>query len=127
MELGFLQRGDALIMHRDELLYVAKALAATGYRPSPIRPIRVAGRTAAANFRGQLANLREGEFISEHDFRVAGLLADTLTGGDLDPGTEVDEDWFLIQERRAFLELVKEEKTYQQIVHTLQTGKPLRN
>jgi len=131
MELGFLQRGDALIMHRDELLYVAKAqakaLAATGYRPSPIRPIRVAGRTAAANFHGQLVNLREGEFISDHDFKVAGLLADTLTGGDLDPGTEVDEDWFLVQERKAFLELVKEEKTYERIVHTLQTGKALRN
>lgn len=130
-ELGFLQAADAIIMHPDELLFVARAqlraLCDSGYRPPIARPIRIAGRTAWANLQTQLVNLHEGGFISDHDLTITSLLARTLTGGDLDPGTLVDEDWLLKQERHAFIELSKTEKTYQRITHTLMSGKPLRN
>ena len=39
----------------------------------------------------------------------------------------MDEDWLLTVERRLFVELLKNEKTQQRIVHMLETGKPLRN
>ena len=130
-ELGFLHPADPIIMHPDELLFVARAqlraLCDSGYRAPIARPIRIAGRTAWANFQTQLVNLRQGGFISDHDLAITSLLARVLTGGDLDPGTLVDETWLLRQERHAFIELCKTEKTYQRITHTLMSGKPLRN
>ena len=47
--------------------------------------------------------------------------------GDVEAGTEVDEDWILALERRHFLALLGNAKTQERIVHTLKTGKPLRN
>ncbi|SFE22867.1 3-hydroxyacyl-CoA dehydrogenase [Nitrosomonas sp. Nm166] len=131
-ELGYLRLADTVVMHRFELLYVAKAqalaLAETGYRP-PLRPreIPVAGNTGIATIQSQLVNLREGNFISEHDHLIGGKVAHVMCGGDLTPGSLVDEDWFLELERAAFMELLATEKTQARIEHTLKTGKPLRN
>lgn len=130
--LGFLRESDAIVMHRNELLHVAKwqarALAEAGYRPpQPERQIPVAGRSVCATFQAQLANLLSGDFISEHDRLVTAKLAFVLCGGDLDAGTLVDERWFLTLERRCFMELLATEKTQARIEHTLKTGKPLRN
>jgi len=50
-----------------------------------------------------------------------------MTGGDLEPGTEVTEEWLLTLERRHFLALLENPKTQERIAHTLATGKPLRN
>jgi energy-coupling factor transporter ATP-binding protein EcfA2 len=54
-------------------------------------------------------------------------IAEVMTGGDLEPGTAVDEEWMLALERRHFLELLKNAKTQERIAHMLATGKPLRN
>ncbi len=131
-ELGYLRPADRVVMNRFELLHVAKAqaraLADAGYRPPfRARDIPVAGNTAIATFMGALTNMREGGFISEHDSLVAGLLARVLCGGDLEPGSLVDEAWFLELERAAFMELLATEKTQARVEHTLKTGKPLRN
>jgi len=131
-ELGYLRHADHVVMHRFELLYVAKAqalaLAEAGYRP-PLRArdIPVAGNTGIATIQGQLVNLREGGFISEHDHLIATKVAHVMCGGDLTPGSVVDEDWFLELERTAFMELLATEKTQARIEYTLKTGKPLRN
>ena len=131
-ELGYLRLADIVVMHRFELLYVAKAqalaLAEAGYRP-PLRPreIPVAGDTGIATIQSQLVNLREGNFISEHDHLIGSKVAHVMCGGDLTPGSLVDEDWFLELERAAFMELLATEKTQARIEHTLKTGKPLRN
>jgi 3-hydroxyacyl-CoA dehydrogenase len=131
-ELGYLRLADTVVMHRFELLYIAKAqalaLAETGYRPPlRMREIPVAGNTGIATIQSQLVNLREGGFISEHDHLIAGKVAHVMCGGDLTPGSLVDEDWFLELERTAFMELLATEKTQARIEHTLKTGKPLRN
>ena len=131
-ELGFLGADDVLLFNPYELLYVAKqqalALAETGYRPPlPGRRFPVAGRAGAASIKGQLINLLEGHFISEYDFEIGARIADVVTGGDVEPGTEVDEQWILELERRHFLSLLKSPKTQERIAHTLATGKPLRN
>jgi len=131
-ELGYLRLADTVVMHRFELLHVAKAqamaLAAVGYRP-PLRnrEIPVAGNTGIATIQSQLVNLREGGFISEHDHLIGNKVAHVMCGGDLTPGSLVDEDWFLELERAAFMELLATEKTQARIEHTLKTGKPLRN
>lgn len=131
-ELGFLGAGDVVLFNSYELLYVAKqqalALAESGYRPPlPGRRFPVAGRAGAASIKGQLVNMLEGHFISEYDFEIGTRIAEVLTGGDLEPGTEVDESWLLELERRHFLALLQNPKTQQRIAHTLATGKPLRN
>lgn len=119
-------------MNRFELLHVAKAqalaLAEVGYRP-PLRSreIVVAGSTGVATIKGTLVNMREGGFISEHDYLIGGKIAHVMCGGDVVAGSRVDEDWLLELERAAFIELLATEKTQARIAHTLKTGKPLRN
>jgi 3-hydroxyacyl-CoA dehydrogenase len=131
-QLGFLRDSDPVVFNADELLYVAKqqalALAETGYRPPlPGARFPVAGRTGAASIKAQLVNMLEGHFISPYDFEVGTRIAEVMTGGDVEAGTEVDEDWILALERRHFLALLGNAKTQERIVHTLKTGKPLRN
>ncbi|UJP04545.1 MAG: 3-hydroxyacyl-CoA dehydrogenase/enoyl-CoA hydratase family protein [Nitrosomonas sp.] len=131
-ELGYLRPADTIVMHRFELLHIAKAqalaLAEAGYRPPlPMREIPVAGNTGIATIESMLVNMREGGFISEHDYLIGCKVAHVMCGGDLTPGSLVDEDWFLELERAAFMELIATEKTQARIEHTLKTGKPLRN
>ncbi|MCC8997644.1 MAG: 3-hydroxyacyl-CoA dehydrogenase/enoyl-CoA hydratase family protein [Nitrosomonas sp.] len=131
-ELAYLRRADTIVMNRFELLHVAKAqalaLAESGYRP-PLHAhqIPVAGDAGIATIQAQLVNLREGDFISEHDYLIGHKIAHVMCGGDLTPGSLVDEEWLLELERAAFMELIATEKTQERIAHTLKTGKPLRN
>jgi 3-hydroxyacyl-CoA dehydrogenase len=131
-ELGYLRPSDRVVMNRFELLHVAKAevnaLHEAGYRP-PLRnqAIPCAGRTAIATFKMALTNMLAGRQISEHDYLIASKLAYVMCGGDVEPGSLVDEQWFLDLEREAFIELLATEKTQARIEHTLKTGKPLRN
>ena len=39
--------------------------------------------------------MREGNFISEHDYLIGTRIAHVMCGGDLTPGSLVDENWFL--------------------------------
>jgi 3-hydroxyacyl-CoA dehydrogenase len=71
--------------------------------------------------------MRDGGFISEHDYEVSGRLADALCGGEVEAGSLVNEDWLLRLERKHFVELLKQSKTQARIKHMLETGKPLRN
>jgi len=131
-ELGLLRHNDVVVFHADELLYVAKNEARTlydsGWRP-PLydRQITVAGDVSTATFKASLVNMLEGRFISEHDMEVANRIADTLCGGQIERGSQVDEQWLLDLERKHFVALAQTPKTQERIVHTLKTGKPLRN
>ena len=71
--------------------------------------------------------MRQGEFISDHDVKVANWVAHVLCGGNVTPGTPVSEQYLLDLEREAFLSLCGEKKTQERIAFTLKTGKPLRN
>ncbi len=54
--------------------------------------------------------MREGEFISDHDVKVANWAAYALCGGKVTPGTLVSEQYLLDLEREAFLSLVRREE-----------------
>jgi 3-hydroxyacyl-CoA dehydrogenase len=71
--------------------------------------------------------MRQGEYISDHDVRVANWLAHVMCGGRITPGTPVSEQYLLDLEREAFLSLSGESRTQERIAFTLKTGKPLRN
>jgi len=131
-EYGYLRATDKVVMNRFELLHVAKreaiAMSEAGYRP-PLRPRRipVAGKAGIALFKTAMVNMRAGNQISEHDYLICSKVAHVMCGGEVEPGSFVDEEWLLELERAAFMELAATRKTQERIEHMLKTGKPLRN
>ncbi|WP_288254146.1 3-hydroxyacyl-CoA dehydrogenase/enoyl-CoA hydratase family protein [uncultured Hydrogenophaga sp.] len=129
--IGYLLDSDLIVPHKDELLYVAlneaKAMFRAGYRAPHKRLFPVAGRDGKATVMGQLVNMRDGGFISQHDFHIASLIANVVTGGDVDPGTLVSEEYLMTLERQAFCALITHPKTQERILGMLNTGKPVRN
>jgi 3-hydroxyacyl-CoA dehydrogenase len=130
-KLGYLLDSDVVVPHKDELLFVAisqaKALAAAGYRPPVPAPFPAAGRNVKATIVASLVGMRDGGFISKHDFHIASLIADVLCGGDIDGGTLITEEYLLALERKHFCALLEHPKTQERIMGMLQTGKPVRN
>src|SRR5690606_12024720 len=80
--LGYLQESDPIVMNEHELLYVAvrqaHMLAEAGWRAPVPASFPVAGRDGVATLTAQLVNLREGGFISEHDFLLGRSVAEVL-------------------------------------------------
>jgi 3-hydroxyacyl-CoA dehydrogenase len=105
----------------------AKAMFASGYRAPHKRLFPVAGRDGKATILGSLVNMRDGGFISQHDFHIAGLIANVVTGGDVESGTLVSEEYLMTLERQAFCALIVHPKTQERILGMLNTGKPVRN
>ena len=116
--------------NKDELLFVAineaRAMFASGYRAPHKRLIPVAGRSGVATIKGSLVNMRDGGFISAHDFHIAGLIANVVCGGDVDAGSLVSEEYLMTLERKAFCALLTHPKTQERIMGMMSTGKPLR-
>jgi 3-hydroxyacyl-CoA dehydrogenase len=130
-KLGYLIDGDVIVAHKDELLHVAtaqvRALAESGWRPPAKAVFPVAGRNGIATIKAQLANMRDGGFISAHDFHIATLIAEVVCGGDVDGGSLVTEDYLMAMERDRFCALLEHPKSQERIMGMLQTGKPVRN
>ncbi|WP_271010364.1 3-hydroxyacyl-CoA dehydrogenase/enoyl-CoA hydratase family protein [Paucibacter sp. B51] len=128
---GFLLDSDVIVPNKDELLHVAsaqvKGLFESGYRPPLKAKFPVAGRSGIATIKGQLANMRDGGFISQHDFHLAALIADVVCGGAVEAGSLVDEEYLMSLERKHFCSLLEHPKTQERIMGMLQTGKPVRN
>ena len=130
-KLGYVLHSDVIVPHKDELLYVAineaKAMANGGWRAPHKRLFPVAGRSGIATIKGSLVNMRDGGFISPHDFHIASLIANVVCGGDVDAGTLVSEEYLMALERKAFCALIEHPKTQERILGMLSTGKPVRN
>ncbi len=129
--LGYLLDSDLIVANKDELLFVAigqaRAMASAGYRPPHRRAFPVAGRNGVATIKGSLVNMRDGGFISAHDFHIASLIAGVVCGGDVDAGTLVNEEYLMALERKAFCSLLTNAKTQERIMGMMGTGKPVRN
>ncbi|MCL5734816.1 MAG: 3-hydroxyacyl-CoA dehydrogenase/enoyl-CoA hydratase family protein, partial [Actinobacteria bacterium] len=130
-DLDYMRPGDGVTMNRDSLIYAAKQAALsildTGWQPLIPSKVAVMGRDGIGNFRSVLSNIRGGGFISDHDFFLAMAVAEVLSGGNVDAGTEVDEQFLLDLERKAFLKVCQTPQTLERVQHMLATGKPLRN
>jgi len=130
--MGYLLPSDTIVFNNYELLWTAIgeafALHATGYRPPlKVKGFPVAGRTGVATIKAQLVNMRDGGFISAHDFFIASCIAEVMCGGDVEPGSLVDEQWLLDLERKFFVQLVAHPKSQERMMGMMQTGKPVRN
>ena len=130
-KIGYLLDSDVIVPNKDELLFVAlneaRALFNSGYRAPHKRQFPVVGRNGLATIKGQLVNMRDGGFISAHDFHIAGLIAGVVCGGDVDAGTLVTEEYLMTLERKAFCSLLEHPKTQERIMGMMSTGKPVRN
>jgi 3-hydroxyacyl-CoA dehydrogenase len=102
-------------------------MANGGWRAPHKRLFPVAGRSGIATIKAQLVNMRDGGFISAHDFHIASLIAGVVCGGDVDAGTLVSEEYLMAMERKAFCSLIEHPKTQERIMGMLSTGKPVRN
>ena len=130
-QIGYLQDSDVIVAHKDELLFVAiaqvKAMAASNWR-APLKALfPVAGRSGIATIKAQLVGMRDGGFISAHDFHIGALIADVVCGGEVEAGALVNEEYLMALERKHFCALLEHPKTQERIMGLLQTGKPVRN
>lgn len=130
-KIGYLLWSDVIVPNKDELLYVAiqqaKSMFESGYRAPAKSLFPVAGRNAIATIKAQLVNMRDGGFISQHDFHIGALIADVVCGGDVDAGSLVNEEYLMALERKHFCGLLEHPKTQERVMGMLSTGKPVRN
>jgi 3-hydroxyacyl-CoA dehydrogenase len=130
-QMGYLKPTDTIVFNAYELLHVAKvearAMFDAGYRAPVQKLIPVTGRYGIATIMAQLVNMRDGGFISAHDYKLGVMIAEIVCGGDVEPGSLVSEQWLLDLERKAFMELLNNPKTQERIMGMMQTGKPVRN
>jgi 3-hydroxyacyl-CoA dehydrogenase len=130
-EMAFLTENDRIVMNADHLISAAKreALAlADGYTPPEhANNVYAAGRTARAALEMGVKTMQWAHYASEYDGVIAGHVARIFTGGNLSLPQWVPEEYLLNLEKRAFLGLLKQEKTHERIEALLKTGKPMRN
>jgi 3-hydroxyacyl-CoA dehydrogenase len=130
--LGFLHDSDNITMHRERVLVDGKTraleLVRAGYEPpQPRGDIPAPGENILAALRLGVHIMRQGEYISDHEVKIATKVAEVLCGGNVTSGTPVSEQYVLDLEREAFKSLCGEKKTQERIQYTLKTGKTLRN
>lgn len=131
-EMNILRPQDGISINTDRQLGDAKAaiieLADKGYTmPLEATNIRVLGRTGMALFIAGVTGMKMGNYISEHDEKIALKIANVMCGGDLSYPQEVSEQYLLDLEREAFVSLCGERKTLERIQSVISGGKPLRN
>lgn len=123
---------DIIIVNKNrrikEAKKVALMMAEQGYtRPIERTDIKVLGKQALGAFLVGTDQMQAGNYISEHDKKIANKLAWVMAGGDLSEPQQVSEQYLLDLEREAFLSLCGERKTLERLQHMIQKNKPLRN
>ena len=130
--MKILRESDRISVNVDRQLADAKAavldMAAAGYTmPIQANDIKVQGRAGLALFLAGIHGMREGNYITDHDAKIAGKIAHVMCGGDLTSPQQVSEQYLLDLEREAFVSLCGERKTLERIQAVITGGKPLRN
>jgi 3-hydroxyacyl-CoA dehydrogenase len=130
-ELAMFRDGvDAWIMNRDRLLKAATDAVrelAPGYAVEYRRPLAMPGRDCWSAMRDWLETAHAKGQLTPHDVTTGAQIAMIVTGGDVDPGTELTENDLLNLERKAFVTLGQTTATRDRIRHMLEHGTPLRN
>ena len=127
----YMHKTDGITMNRRQLLQSAKnealGMYRSGFVPPGIRTFRLPGKSAYATFKMTLDSMKQGNFISEHDFKIAIKIAHIMTGGNCSSHHPVSEQYLLDLEKEAFLSLCGETKSQDRISFMIRKNKPLRN
>ena len=132
-ELGILRPGiDEVSINQGRRIADAKASVLELYNAGYVQPqvrndVKVLGRGALGAMLAGLNGMRLGNYVTDHDVKIAKKLAYVLCGGDLSETNLVSEQYLLDLEREAFLSLTAEKKTLERIQSVLKGGKPIRN
>ncbi|MGB3776311.1 MAG: 3-hydroxyacyl-CoA dehydrogenase/enoyl-CoA hydratase family protein, partial [Leeuwenhoekiella sp.] len=132
-DLGILKHGkDIVVVNKNRQIATAKAIAKfeaeQGYtKPIQRKDIKVLGKQALGAFLVGTDQMNAGNYISDHDKKIANKLAYVMAGGDLSEASYVSEQYLLDLEREAFLSLCGERKTLERLEHMIKKNKPLRN
>lgn len=132
-ELGYLRKGtdEWIVSRKHQLSYAKQAalnLAEKGYtKPLQRKDIKVLGNEGLGIVYVGANSMKSGNYISEHDQLISEKLGYVLCGGNLSQPTEVNEQYLLDMERKAFLELCQQRKTLERLQSIITTGKVLRN
>ena len=119
-------------MNRERVLGDAKRraleMARAGYKPPiPRTDLAAPGENLLATLKLGAHLMRQGDYISDHEVKIANRIAEVLCGGAVSPGTPISEQYLLDLEREHFKGLCGEKKTVERIAYTLKTGKVMRN
>ncbi len=127
----YLRRGDFIIAKADALLEQSKAVAlrlADGCWRAPVKgTVTAAGESGYTHLMATVNVMLQGRMMTPYDAVIVEKLARIFTGGDALAGEQICEEDVLGLERRAFMELCRNEKTLERIKGMVQTGKPVRN
>ena len=131
-DMGILEHGkDIVVVNKQTQIKTSKMLALSlaelGYTQPIEQKVKVLGKDALGMFYVGTDQMLAGNYISEHDKKIADKLAYVMVGGNLSEPTIVSEQYLLNLERETFLQLCGERKTLERIQFMLQKGKPLRN
>ena len=131
-DMNLLQHGkDIVVVNKNTQIKTAKMVALSmaehGYTQPIEQKVTVLGKDALGMFYVGTDQMLTGQYISEHDKKIADKLAYVMVGGNLSEPTLVTEQYLLNLERETFLSLTGERKTLERIQYMLQNGKPLRN
>jgi 3-hydroxyacyl-CoA dehydrogenase len=132
-EIGILRKGiDEVSLNQDRRIADAKQSVIDMYDAGYTMPvqrndIKVLGRSGLGMLYAGINGMLRGNYITEHDVKIAQKLAYVMCGGDLSEPTMVSEQYLLNLEREAFLSLCGEKKTLERIQSVLKGGKPVRN
>ena len=132
-DTGILKKGkDIVVVNKARQIAaakeVAKFMAEQGYtKPIERTDVKVLGKQALGAFYVGTDQMNAGNYISDHDKKIANKLAYVMAGGDLSEASNVSEQYLLDLEREAFLSLCGERKTLERLEHMIKKNKPLRN
>ena len=127
----YLRPGDLIIAKSDALLSQAKAtairLAEAGWRPPVKGTVTAAGESGYTHLMATVNVMLSGRMMTPYDAVIVEKLARIFSGGDALAGEQITEEDLLFEERKAFMELCRNEKTLERIKGMVATGKPVRN
>ena len=128
---GYLRRGDLIVAKNAALLEQAKAtavrLAEAGWRAPVKGTVTAAGESGYTHLMATVNVMLQGRMMTPYDAVIVEKLARIFSGGDALAGEQICEEDVLFLERKAFMDLCRNEKTLERIKGMVATGKPVRN
>lgn len=128
---GYLRRGDIMVPKLASLFEKAKKYAVTladcGWCPPVKGTVTASGENGYTHLMATVNVMLNGRMMTPYDAVIVEKLARIFSGGDALAGEKICEEDVLALERKAFMELCRNEKTLERIKGMVTTGKPVRN
>ena len=127
--IAMLRPNDRFVINRDRLL--GEAIAAIESPSEQVNfkrpPLTMPGEPLFTEMRDWLIESHKKGIFTPQDVVVGIEMARIVTGGEVAPGTIMNEQDFYDAERRSFLSLVSTTATRERINTMLDNGSPVRN